>query len=411
MFEKYSDNFFKCFFCFIPISFLVGPSISLFNIIVIDLSFILLIFIKRDFSFLKNKTVQLLFLFYLYLLFNSIISMDKSIGFNRNVGFFRLLILFIAFNYFFNKNNFFQKVFYFWLLVMSVVAIDTFFESFTGKNILGYGEQYGKRIVSFFKDEPIVGAYLAGFIFLIFGYFLKESNKKIFAFMFLLIVFLAIIFTGERSNTIKVFSGIIIYFLLIDFLKIRAKFILILLFLTTFGAILSQSEFLKLRYIGQFYDVFVDKKRFEYLKDNNQYIKLYKSGYSVFKKYPFFGVGNKNYRVETCRNQNVSQPKLKYVCSTHPHQVYFELLSEHGLVGFILILSIFFFLMFKILKSILISRNYVQIGAFTFVLINFIPLLPSGSFFSDFNSTLFWINFSVMFACDKKTNIFAKDYV
>ena len=411
MFEKYSDNFFKCLFAFIPISFLVGPSISLLNIILIDLSFILLIIIKRDFSFLKNKTVQLLFLFYLYLLFNSIISMDKSIGFNRNVGFFRLLILFIAFNYFFNKNNFFQKVFYFWILVMSVVAIDTFFESFTGKNILGYGEQYGKRIVSFFKDEPIVGAYLAGFIFLIFGYFLKESNKKIFAFMFLLIVFLAIIFTGERSNTIKVFSGIIIYFLLIDFLKIRAKFILILLFLTTFGAILSQSEFLKLRYIGQFYDVFVDKKRFEYLKDNNQYIKLYKSGYSVFKKYPFFGVGNKNYRVETCRNQNVSQPKLKYVCSTHPHQVYFELLSEHGLVGFILILSIFFFLMFKILKSILISRNYVQIGAFTFVLINFIPLLPSGSFFSDFNSTLFWINFSVMFACDKKTNIFAKDYV
>ena len=411
MFEKYSDNFFKCLFCFIPISLLVGPSISLLNIIAIDLSFILLIFIKRDFSFLKDKTVQLLFLFYLYLLFNSIISIDKSIGFNRNVGFVRMIILFIAFNYFFNKNNFFQKVFYFWILVISVVAIDTFLESFSGKNILGYGEEYGKRIVSFFKDEPIVGAYLAGFIFLIFGYFLKESNKKIFAFMFLSIVFLAIIFTGERSNTIKVFSGIVIYFLLIDFLKIRTKFILILLFLTTFGAILSQSEYLKLRYIGQFYDVFVNKKRFEYFKDNSQYIRLYKSGYSVFKKYPFFGVGNKNYRVETCRKQNISQPKFKYVCSTHPHQFYFELLSEHGLVGFILILSIFFFLMFKILKLILISRNYVQIGAFTFVIINFIPLLPSGSFFSDFNITLFWINFSVMFACDKKSNIFTKDFV
>ena len=167
---------------------------------------------------------------------------------------------------------------------------------------------------------------------------------------------------------------------------------------------------MKTRYVGQFYNVLTNKKNFEKL-ENNQYIKLYKSGYSVFKNNPFFGVGNKNYRVETCKKENLSQAKLDYVCLTHPHQIYIELLSEHGLVGFFLILGVIFFLMFKILKSILISRNYIQIGAFTFVLINFIPFLPSGSFFSDFNLTLFWINFSVMFACDKKTNIFAKNYV
>ena len=128
----------------------------------------------------------------------------------------------------------------------------------------------------------------------------------------------------------------------------------------------------------------------------------------MFKNYPIFGVGNKNYRVETC-NYPSKNLKFDYQCLTHPHQIYFELLSEHGLVGTILILSILFFLMFKILKIILLSRNYIQIGAFVFVLINFTPLLPSGSFFSDFNATIFWINFSIMFACNKKTNIFAKD--
>ena len=153
-----------------------------------------------------------------------------------------------------------------------------------------------------------------------------------------------------------------------------------------------------------------DKKNYEKFKDDNQYIRLYKSGYSVFKNYPFFGVGNKNYRVETCKS-NFDKQKSDYVCLTHPHQLYLELLSEHGLFGFIIILSIFFYLMFKIFKSILLSRNYVQIGAFIFVLINFIPILPSGSFFSDFTITLFWINFSIMFACNKKTNIFAKDKV
>ena len=67
--------------------------------------------------------------------------------------------------------------------------------------------------------------------------------------------------------------------------------------------------------------------------------------------------------------------------------------------------------MFKILKSILMSRNHIQIGAFTFVVINFIPFLPGGSFFSDFNITLFWINFSIMFASSEKTNIFAKNHI
>ena len=251
---------------------------------------------------------------------------------------------------------------------------------------------------------------MAGFTFLIFGHLLDTYNKKTQAYIFLLIAFISVIFTGERSNTIKIFSGIIIYFLLLDFLKIKTKLIIISLLFIIFGTIISQSEYLKVRYIGQFYNVIINKKNSQNLEDN-QYIKLYKSGFSVFKNYPLFGVGNKNYRVETCRENDNAQLRSKYVCLTHPHQVYFELLSEHGIIGSILILGVFFFLMFKILKSILISRNYIQIGAFIFIVINFIPFLPGGSFFSDFNMTLFWINFSIMFACSKKTNIFAKNNI
>ena len=76
-----------------------------------------------------------------------------------------------------------------------------------------------------------------------------------------------------------------------------------------------------------------------YTLATNDFLAKGGDGYSVFKNYPFFGVGNKNYRVETCRKpQNIDQAKFEYVCSTHPHQIYIELLSEHGLVGFILIL-------------------------------------------------------------------------
>ncbi len=407
------ENFFLLLFSFLPVSIILGSSISLTNIILINLFFLLVLFYQKKLDFINHISIKLILILYLYLIFNSFISQDYKVGLSRNIGFLRLIIFFIFVNYFFfhYKNN--KKLLDFWSIILFVLIVDVFIEYFFDKNLSGWGDGnqiYGDRITSFFIDEPIVGAYLAGFTFLIFGHLLERYNKKTLAYIFLFIAFVSVIFTGERSNTIKVFSGIIIYFLLLDFLKIKTKLIIFLIFFATFGVVLSQSKFLKIRYIGQFYNVLTDKKNAQNLEDN-QYIKLYISGYSVFKNYPFFGVGNKNYRVETCRENDNAQSRSNYVCLTHPHQVYFELLSEHGIIGFILILSIFFFLMFKMLKSILMSRNYVQIGAFTFVLINFIPFLPGGSFFSDFNITLFWINFSIMFACSKKTNIFAKNNI
>ena len=68
---------------------------------------------------------------------------------------------------------------------------------------------------------------------------------------------------------------------------------------------------------------------------NNLYFDIYKSGYEVFNNYKLFGVGNKNYRVETCRiDKTEINLKKDYYCTTHPHQIHFELLSEHGLIGF-----------------------------------------------------------------------------
>ena len=84
------------------------------------------------------------------------------------------------------------------------------------------------------------------------------------------------------------------------------------------------------------------------------------------------------------------------------------MLSEHGIVGTIIILSIILYLIFRIIRKIIDSRNYIQAGCLVFLIINFIPLLPSGSFFNNFNITLFMINFSLMYAVNKETNIFKK---
>ena len=296
---------------------------------------------------------------------------------------------------------------------------DIYVERFTGSNLLGYGkvqidgilQPHGLRVVSFFKTEPIAGAFVTGFIFTVLGYlidsFKKKNNLRILLLFIVLFSFIGILITGERSNTIKAFFGITLFFFITDFFNWKAKTFSILLLFTLLSTTIYFSDYLKLRYFGQLFEQIKTEENRKNFVEKSLYIKLYKSGISVFKNHPFIGVGNKNYRIETCDEVRIIEHK-DYHCLTHPHQIYIELLSEHGMFGTAIILSIIFYLLFRLLKQIIKSQNYLQIGAFIFILLNFVPLLPSGSFFNDFNLTLFMINFSLMYAVNKETNIFSK---
>ena len=420
--NKNLNNYFCLLFSLIPVSIIIGSSVSLINILLIDFSFIFLILYKKEYKIFSNKIVKLILFLCLYLLFNSIISKDFLIGAARNFGFVRFGILFLAFNYFFYEKSFSNKVFAVWTLILLIIVIDVYIESFFGKNILGYGEEYGRRIVSFFKDEPIVGGYLNALYLIVIGYLFNLINKSSIQYKKIILIFsiffiVAIILTGERSNAIKAILGFLAFYFFNDFFKFKQKILSLLLLISIIGILFNGSDFLKNRYGGQFINpiiaTFQSKPIISTLKTNTEknlyittkdglYYRLYRSGFTVFKQYPIFGVGNKNYRVETC----VPQTKQLYVCNTHPHQIYLEFLAEHGLVGSLFLFSILFYLIFSKTKIILASKNYIQIGCLIFLSVSFIPLLPSGAFFGDYSLTIFWINLSIMYSVGKKTNIF-----
>jgi len=422
--KKFLQSYFFLLFSIIPISVIIGPAVSLINVLLIDLSFIIFIFYAKKTNIFNHLVVRILIILYIYLIFNSFIALDFALSAIRNFGFLRFIVLFIAINYFFYYFSKFSKILYFWLITISIVVFDSYFEFYNGTNILGFGsfdEINGPRIVSFFKDEPIVGGYIYGLFFIIFGYLFKfhyhDKNKvqKVLILLFSIIVITCIILTGERSNTLKAIFALILFYALNNNFSIKQKILsfLVALFIFFAGIIYAidpkpgeRQTLIQYRYGGQLLNnLFLEEKREKFLKEN-VYFNLYRSGINVFKNYPLFGVGNKNYRIETCESREIVN--VNYLCNTHPHNIYIEFLSEHGLFGTILLLSILFFLIFKILKIIIISRNLIQIGCFAYLLTNFIPLLPGGSFFSDFNSTIFWINFSLMYACNKQTNIFYK---
>ena len=398
--NKYTYNYFLFLFSLIPLSIVAGSAVSFINILLIDLSFIILLVYNKNFSFLKNKTIKYFLILYIYLIFNSLISIDYSENFLRNFGFLRIIILFVAFNYFYYQKFFFKKMFILWSLIVLIIIFDVFVEYFYGRNILGYNSSgYGQRIVSFFKDEPVVGSYLYGFFFILIGFFLNQKKEyRYYTFFFIFLFLISILFTLERSTSIKALIGITFFILLYKEVNLKNKmlfFSLIFLMIFTF---ITNFPIAKHRYTNQI------------LNQKSVYFELYQSGFQVFSNNKIFGVGNKNYRIATCNQDKIVSPsdqdKGKYICNTHPHQIYFEMLSEHGLIGTIIMLLIFYKLIFsKILKTIL-EKNYLKIGALIYLTLEFLPIIPSGAFFGSFSLTLFAINLSLFYAFDKNMNVF-----
>ena len=411
----------------LPISIVLGSSVSLINVLLIDIFFIVHIIFKKDFSFFKEKNVKLLFILFIYLTINTFISQDPSLSYIRNIGFIRWVIFFAALIYFFRLISL-EIILKFWSFFILIVVADIFFEVYKGSNLLGYVSPYGNRIVSFFKDEPIVGGYLNAFYLIIIGAFFNFFQNRLNKYFFLifalsLIIFLAIFLTGERSNSIKALISFLLFYNLFDRLTFKKKFLGFLILTILIITALFSSHFLKIRYVNQLFSPYVMKDASSFTKDgeldvvgnimrrsiltnfnDHVYYKIYKTGISIFKDKPILGVGNKNFRLISCKlavEENKKNNK-EFICTTHPHQTYIELLSEHGLIGTIIILTILFHLILKNYKSMIDSNNYLQKGCFSFLVVYFIPLLPSGSFFTDYNLTLFMLNLSLYYASDTK---------
>ena len=314
-----------------------------------------------------------------------------------------MVVFFVAINYFFNQKIFINKLFLIWFSIIFIVVIDIYFERLNGTNLLGYpnkGENFGKRIVSFFKDEPVVGGYLNAFYLIIIGFFLdKYGSLRLKVILLLsLILLISILITGERANFLRALTGVFLFFTFYRELSIKNKIIAFVIGLTTILIVFFNSEHLK----GRF-------QQFKWaLNEDSQYFQVYKSGLQVFKNYPILGVGNKNYRVEACENPNKKEDQLiqNYRCITHPHQIYLEFLSEHGILGTSVMMFLFYKLIFSKIMSVIRYGNYIQLGSLIYLLTTFLPLIPSGAFFNDYMLTLFIINLSIFYASNINFNIF-----
>ena len=121
----------------LPISIIIGSSFSLVNLSLFSLYFIFIYFSKNNIKIEDTKSVFLLLTLYLYLVFNSLISLDISSGIYRNLGFIRFILFFLMINYLFFINEKSLNILKTWSIIFFIVLIDIYIERYTGSNIFG----------------------------------------------------------------------------------------------------------------------------------------------------------------------------------------------------------------------------------------------------------------------------------
>ena len=112
MYQNIINRLFFALLAFLPLSIIIGPAASLLNILIFDIFFVILMLAKKNFDWIKAPVLKILLILYLYLIFNSFMSLEPASGLLRNLGFIRLIIFFVGFNYFLQEHKF-HKIFIF----------------------------------------------------------------------------------------------------------------------------------------------------------------------------------------------------------------------------------------------------------------------------------------------------------
>lgn len=403
--EKKLDIFLILCIGLIPLLILTRSAPLNIITLLICLIFLLNLKKKNEFSFiLKDKIFYYIFFFWLSLFINLIFSTNIYESISRILGFGKWIGIIFAIKYYISFKNFkFEKFIYkLWFLIFLLVTFDLVFEYSLGFNIFGYQSPMPGRLSGFLDQELKIGNFYTAFILIALTYFFNNYNKN-YTFYILCFFFIFISFViGERSNFIKALIGLIFFIILIDKKKIITKIILFFLIFSSLFAISTSNTVFKSRFVYQFVSI-KNIGVFNYIK-NSPYGAHYDTAITIFKNYPIFGVGIKNFRNESPKdiyyNKNIPFSMNRAV--THPHQIHFEFLSETGIFGYLSFL-IFFALSFKLsIKSFVLFRNTYQLSAILFCSLYLLPIIPSGSFFTTFSATIFWTLFGIMITYNSK---------
>ena len=294
------------------------------------------------------------------------------------------------------------------------------FQLIFGLNLFGYPvlNDPTQILTSFFNDEKKLGSYIVRLLpfFLAITHYLKLdkytiyiliistvfvflASERVALFLFLFIFISSIFVLKNKTSLIILITSILILLLSADEMRFKKYSIHTLKQIGILDASWNQS-FGKLRYFSK------------------EHEDLALTALIISKDKMLTGNGIKNFHL-ACSLLKIDQKKnnINYLsffqrnnelsCSTHPHNTYLQILSEIGLFGFLFILS-FFIKIFYSNIIILFKGNFNNIRIASYfanlgIIINLFPVIPSGSFFNNWMSLMwfyplgFWLYLNLLY--------------
>ena len=417
--QREKIKFYQYFFLLIIASMVIfnGGNSNLyiqFNFIIISIFFLLLIKEKKylahiKYLFQRNKIpIRLYFLFIFFLIFQTIplplewlkfLSPEKynilnELEFDRNLNsisldpvnsFFYLLnylslfiCLLIFKSLFYRKKDIFK--FYFFLVFIGAFAasIAIYFYLIGNPDFLMINNKWSKNAASgFFINRTVFSCFLV-LCFLCGIEYLKKINNhskndsniffnKIYIRIFILLITIGIITSFSRVGNFLFISLILIYIsqaLYINDKKNRL-FLITLIIILLFDVLILGFYFGSERLLQRY--SFLQNEINEYLPYSTDITLtrggLVKFAFIEFKNFIFFGYGGGGFEYLF----KISFKNLSTNYASHAHSDLLEFVGEFGLIGSILIISSFIFLLFN--KKFFSFKNFLLCYLLIFILI------------------------------------------
>ena len=340
------------------LSFGFGSSITNFVILLI------IIYFFFNYNLIKFNFLDISLIFFgLYLLLISFLNPSYIVN---HFLFLKFIILTLSMKFILSQIS--EKYLKNFIIICSFFSffliLDIFYQKIFGSDIFGFKTQMGGRLSGPF-NKLIPGSiilYLGFYIF--FNIYFKNLNSgsvlKNFISLITLCIFVAsVLITGERMNFFSCLFSVLLIFFFTNNKKRHSIFVIISFLLCLF--IIFKDNYLYQRYekfilllkpeLSTKYfhqdEIQSYKKEFQILNDIDDIkdVKLsffdttwgahYLTAYELFKKKPIFGNGIKSFR-DLCGDVEIISVREKFRCSTHPHNIHLEVLSEIGFVGYFL---------------------------------------------------------------------------
>lgn len=366
---------------------------------------------KKKLKIIFNLSDYLIFALFFLLAFSTLINIEKLglDSFLKSIFNIRFAFLYLAIRNLFHYKILNLKI----LLIITCfctifLSVDIFIQHINGKDIFGFEPWHG-RYPGLFIDEAIAGGYIQKFSFIsipvVFLLNISNIKKKFMIIIITIILGLGILMSTDRIPFIVYLFQVII--LIILYSKFRSIYLISFILLCIISILIfKNNSVIKARYlflnnlfnlnqeISMDHDFDFNKKvekiyNRKFLNNNifqDDYFKIFYTGYIVWKNNPILGTGNKSFNRSCSELLEVNKDIL---CAPHAHNLYLEILVNIGFIGFFLFLAFIFSIFFTIKNNF--SYNSKIYSFIVIILIaELLPFRSYGSIFTTINGSMFW---------------------